>query len=87
MRTDAFAKFLSELSALVADSATPARNTGAERSVLAVVAPRKVSGSTRSAAAVTTFTRLATWWGTRVAASARRLSPPGQAPALVLGNA
>jgi transposase len=58
------AKDLPELSTVVGDPAVPATNDAAERSVRPVVIQRKISGGTRSSAGTTTFTRLATLFGT-----------------------
>jgi transposase len=58
------AKYLPELFSFVADPAVPATNNAAERSVRPVVVQRKISGGTRSPAGTTTFTRLATLFGT-----------------------
>lgn len=58
------AKYLPELFTFVADSAVPTTNNAAERSVRPVVIQRKISGGTRSPAGSTTFTRLATLFGT-----------------------
>jgi transposase len=57
-------KYLPELFTFVADPAVPATNNAAERSVRPVVIQRKISGGTRSPAGTTTFTRLATLFGT-----------------------
>jgi hypothetical protein len=58
------AKYLPELFTFVTDPAVPATNNGAERSIRPVVVQRKVSGGTRSPTGTTTFTRLATLFGT-----------------------
>ena len=58
------AKYLPELFAFVTDPAVPATNNAAERSVRPVVVQRKVSGGTRSPAGSSTFTALATLFGT-----------------------
>jgi transposase len=58
------ARYLPELFMFVADPAVPATNNAAERSVRPVVIQRKISGGTRSPAGTTTFTRLATLFGT-----------------------
>jgi hypothetical protein len=58
------AKYLPELFTFVADPAVPATNNAAERSVRPVVIQRKISGGTRSPSGTTTFTRLATLFGT-----------------------
>lgn len=58
------AKYLSELFTFVADPAVPATNNAAERSVRPVVIQRKISGGTRSTAGSSTFTSLATLFGT-----------------------
>jgi transposase len=58
------AKYLPELFTFVADPAVPATNNAAERSVRPVVIQRKISGGTRSPAGTTTFTTLATLFGT-----------------------
>jgi transposase len=58
------AKYLPELFTFVADPAVPATNNAAERSVRPVVVRRKISGGTRSPAGTTTFTTLATLFGT-----------------------
>lgn len=58
------AKYLPELFTFVADPAVPATNNAAERSVRPVVIQRKISGGTRSPTGTTTFTRLATLFGT-----------------------
>jgi transposase len=80
------AKYLPELFTFVADPAVPATNNAAERSVRPVVIQRKISGGTRSAAGTTTFTRLATLFGTwrargldPLAACQRLLLAPPQA--------
>ncbi|HET8646044.1 MAG TPA: IS66 family transposase [Vicinamibacteria bacterium] len=58
------AKYLPELFAFVADPAVPSTNNAAERSIRPVVVQRKISGGTRSPAGTTTFTTLATLFGT-----------------------
>ena len=58
------AKYLPELFALVADPAVPATNNAAARSVRPVDIQRTISGGTRSPAGTTTFTGLATLFGT-----------------------
>lgn len=58
------AKYLPELFSFVGDPAVPATNNAAERSVRPVVVQRKISGGTRSPAGTTTFTALATLFGT-----------------------
>ena len=58
------AKYLSELFTFVSDPTVPTTNNAAERSVRPVVIQRKISGGTRSSAGSTTFTRLATLFGT-----------------------
>ena len=58
------AKYLSELFSFVGDPAVPSTNNAAERSVRPVVIQRKISGGTRSPAGTTTFTGLATLFGT-----------------------
>lgn len=58
------AKYLPELFTFVTDPAVPATNNGAERSIRPVVIQRKISGGTRSPTGTTTFTRLATLFGT-----------------------
>ena len=58
------AKYLPELFAFVTDPAVPSTNNAAERSIRPVVVRRKISGGTRSPAGTTTFTRLATLFGT-----------------------
>ena len=58
------AKYLPELFSFVGDPAVPSTNNAAERSVRPVVIQRKISGGTRSPAGSTTFTRLATLFGT-----------------------
>ena len=66
------AKYLPELFAFVGDPAVPATNNAADRSVRPVVIARKISGGTRSPAGTSTFTRLATLFGT---GRARGLDP------------
>jgi transposase len=58
------AKYLPELFTFIADPAVPPTNNAAERSVRHIVIQRKISGGTRSRAGTTTFTRLATLFGT-----------------------
>lgn len=58
------AKYLPELFTFVADPAVPTTNNAAERSVRPVVIQRKISGGTRSPAGTSTFSRLATLFGT-----------------------
>jgi hypothetical protein len=58
------AKYLPELFSFVGDPAVPSTNNAAERSVRPVVIQRKISGGTRSSAGTTTFTTLATLFGT-----------------------
>jgi transposase len=58
------AKYLPELFTFVADPAVPSTNNAAERSVRPVVVQRKISGGTRSAQGTSTFTTLATLFGT-----------------------
>jgi transposase len=58
------AKYLPELFTFVGDPAVPSTNNAAERSVRPVVIQRKISGGTRSPAGTTTFTALATLFGT-----------------------
>jgi transposase len=58
------AKYLPELFTFVRDPAVPGTNNAAERSVRPVVIQRKISGGTRSSAGTTTFTRLASLFGT-----------------------
>ncbi len=58
------AKYLPELFSFVGDPAVPSTNNAAERSVRPIVVQRKISGGTRSPAGTTTFTRLATLFGT-----------------------
>lgn len=58
------AKYLPELFSFVGDPAVPSTNNAAERSVRPVVVQRKISGGTRSPAGSTTFTHLATLFGT-----------------------
>ena len=58
------AKYLPELFTFVGDPAVSATNNAAERSVRPVVIARKISGGTRSAAGTSTFTALATLFGT-----------------------
>jgi transposase len=58
------AKYLPELFSFVADPAVPSTNNAAERSIRPVVVQRKISGGTRSPAGTTTFTTLATLFGT-----------------------
>lgn len=58
------AKYLSELFTFVTDPAVPATNNGAERSIRPVVIARKISGGTRSPTGTSTFTTLATLFGT-----------------------
>ena len=58
------AKDLPELFSFVADPAVPSTNDAAERSVRHVVIQRKISGGTRSPAGTTTFTQLASLFGT-----------------------
>jgi uncharacterized coiled-coil protein SlyX len=58
------AKYLPELFSFVADPRVPSTNNAAERSVRPVVIQRKISGGTRSAQGTTTFTTLATLFGT-----------------------
>ncbi len=57
-------KYLPELFTFVADPRVPSTNNAAERSVRPVVVQRKVSGGTRSARGTSTFTTLATLFGT-----------------------
>ncbi len=57
-------KYLPELFSFVGDPAVPSTNNAAERSVRPIVVQRKISGGTRSPAGTTTFTRLATLFGT-----------------------
>jgi hypothetical protein len=68
----------------VADPAVPSTNNAAERSVRPVVVQRKSSGGTRSAAGTTTFTTLATLFGTW---RARGLDPLIACRQLLLGQA
>jgi hypothetical protein len=58
------ARYLPELFTFVGDPAVPATNNAAERSVRPVVIQRKISGGTRSQTGTSTFTRLATLFGT-----------------------
>jgi hypothetical protein len=58
------AKYLPELFSFVGDPAVPSTNNAAERSVRPVVIQRKISGGTRSPAGSSTFTCLATLFGT-----------------------
>ncbi len=58
------AKYLPELFSFVGDPAVPSTNNAAERSVRHLVIQRKISGGTRSPAGTTTFTQLATLFGT-----------------------
>ena len=58
------AKYLSELFTFVTDPDVPTTNNAAERSIRPVVIQRKISGGTRSPAGTSTFTRLATLFGT-----------------------
>jgi transposase len=58
------AKYLPELFTFVSDPAVPTTNNAAERSVRPVVIQRKISGGTRSPAGSSTFTTLATLFGT-----------------------
>lgn len=58
------AKYLPELFTFVAEPAVPCTNNAAERSVRPVVVQRKISGGTRSAQGSSTFTTLATLFGT-----------------------
>jgi hypothetical protein len=58
------AKYLPELFSFVADPRVPSTNNAAERSVRPVVVQRKISGGTRSEQGTTTFTTLATLFGT-----------------------
>ena len=57
-------KYLPELFAFVEDPAVPATNNAAERSIRPVVVARKISGGTRSPTGTSTFTALATLFGT-----------------------
>jgi hypothetical protein len=57
-------KYLPELFTFVVDPAVPTTNNAAERSVRPVVIQRKISGGTRSSTGTTTFTNLATLFGT-----------------------
>lgn len=57
-------KYLPELFSFVGDPAVPSTNNAAERSVRPIVIQRKISGGTRSPTGTTTFTRLATLFGT-----------------------
>lgn len=81
------AKYLPELFTFVTDPAVPATNNGAERSIRPVVIQRKISGGTRSPTGTSTFTRLATLFGTwrargldPLAACQRLLAQPLPAP-------
>lgn len=58
------AKYLPELFTFVTDPTVPTTNNAAERSVRPVVIQRKISGGTRSPSGTTTFTSLATLFGT-----------------------
>lgn len=58
------AKYLPELFTFITDPTVPTTNNAAERSVRPVVIQRKISGGTRSPAGTSTFTRLATLFGT-----------------------
>jgi transposase len=58
------AKYLPELFTFVTDPAVPTTNNAAERSIRPVVIQRKISGGTRSPAGTSTFTHLATLFGT-----------------------
>jgi transposase len=58
------AKYRPELFPCVGDPAVRGTNHAAERSVRPIVIQRKISGGTRSSAGTTTFTRLATRFGT-----------------------
>lgn len=82
------AKYLPELFTFVTDPAVPTTNNAAERSIRPVVIQRKISGGTRSAAGTSTFTRLATLFGTwrargldPLAACQRLLAQPLPSPA------
>ena len=57
-------KYLPELFTFVGDPTVPSTNNAAERSLRPVVIQRKISGGTRSPAGTTTFTRLASLFGT-----------------------
>jgi transposase len=78
------AKYLPELFTFVADPAVPSTNNAAERSIRPVVVQRKISGGTRSPAGTTTFTTLATLFGTW---RARGLDPLIVCRQLLLGQA
>ena len=78
------AKYLPELFTFVGDPAVPSTNNAAERSVRPVVVRRKISGGTRSPAGTTTFTTLATLFGTW---RARGLDPLIACRQLLLGQA
>jgi len=69
------AKDLPELFSFVADPAVPSTNDAAERSVRHVVIQRKISGGTRSPAGTTTFTQLASLFGTWRARGLDPLTP------------
>ncbi len=58
------AKYLPELFTFVGDPTVPTTNNAAERSVRPVVIQRKISGGTRSSTGTTTFSCLATLFGT-----------------------
>jgi transposase len=77
------AKYLPELFTFVTDPTVPATNNAAERSVRPVVIQRKISGGTRSPAGTTTFTRLATLFGTW---RARGLDPLAACQRLLLAQ-
>lgn len=81
------AKYLPELFTFVLNPVVPATNNGAERCIRPVVIARKISGGTRSPAGTSTFTTLATLFGTwrargldPLAACQRLLSRPLPSP-------
>ncbi len=78
------AKYLPELFSFVGDPAVPTTNNAAERCIRPIVVQRKISGGTRSAAGTSTFTALATLFGTW---RARGLDPLLACQRLLLGQA
>jgi transposase len=77
------AKYLPELFTFVGDPAVPTTNNAAERSVRPVVIQRKISGGTRSPAGTSTFTTLASLFGTW---RARGLDPLSACQRLLLAQ-